>query len=87
MARQHDVEVERLDRLDLLRQTVEIDSLIDELWDEAPPRSAITTVRTHIYHLRGMLTKMIGERRTEAPVGNRSPGTSELSRMSTSTCR
>jgi DNA-binding SARP family transcriptional activator len=46
-------------------QTVEIDALIDELWDEAPPRSAITTVRTHIYHLRGMLTRMIGERRTE----------------------
>lgn len=33
-------------------QLVDVDSLVDELWDGEPPRCAITTVRTHVYHLR-----------------------------------
>jgi SARP family transcriptional regulator, regulator of embCAB operon len=33
---------------------VSVDSLIEELWSSDPPRSAITTVQTYIYHLRKM---------------------------------
>jgi DNA-binding SARP family transcriptional activator len=31
---------------------VTVDSLIEELWGPDPPRSAVTTVQTYIYHLR-----------------------------------
>jgi DNA-binding SARP family transcriptional activator len=31
---------------------VPVDTLIDELWSEAPPRTAVASVRTHVYHLR-----------------------------------
>lgn len=33
-------------------QVVHPDSLIEELWGQAPPKSAITTLQTYIYHLR-----------------------------------
>jgi DNA-binding SARP family transcriptional activator len=36
-------------------QVVTIDTLSDELWDERPPRTAVTTIRTHVYHLRRLL--------------------------------
>lgn len=36
-------------------QIVEIDSLVEELWDGDPPRTAVNTLRTHLYHLRGIL--------------------------------
>lgn len=32
---------------------VQVDTLVDELWSEAPPRTALSSVRTHIYNLRG----------------------------------
>ncbi|MCP2164102.1 AfsR/SARP family transcriptional regulator [Goodfellowiella coeruleoviolacea] len=38
-------------------QIVDVDTLTDELWDENPPRTVITTVRTHVYHLRKMLDR------------------------------
>src|ERR1051325_10141197 len=31
---------------------VSVESLIEELWGPQPPRSAVTTVQTYIYHLR-----------------------------------
>jgi DNA-binding SARP family transcriptional activator len=31
---------------------VALDTLIEEIWDEAPPKSAVTTVQTYIYQLR-----------------------------------
>jgi DNA-binding SARP family transcriptional activator len=31
---------------------VQVDTLVDELWSEAPPRTAVSSVRTHVYHLR-----------------------------------
>jgi DNA-binding SARP family transcriptional activator len=34
--------------------TVHPDSIISELWGTSPPRSAVTTVQTYIYHLRKM---------------------------------
>ncbi len=33
-------------------QVVHPDSLIEELWGQTPPKSAITTLQTYIYHLR-----------------------------------
>ncbi|MEV5613808.1 AfsR/SARP family transcriptional regulator [Streptomyces sp. NPDC052225] len=39
---------------------VEVDTLVDELWDDAPPPTAVSTVRTHIYHLRQELERALG---------------------------
>jgi DNA-binding SARP family transcriptional activator len=55
-------------------QVVTIDTLSDELWDERPPRTAVTTIRTHVYHLRQLLEQEGGGRRvadllTTAPDG------------------
>lgn len=36
-------------------QVVSVRTLADELWDQCPPRSAVTTIRTHVYHLRKAL--------------------------------
>jgi DNA-binding SARP family transcriptional activator len=33
-------------------RVVDRDALVDELWGDDPPRSAVTTVQTYIYHLR-----------------------------------
>jgi DNA-binding SARP family transcriptional activator len=37
---------------------VHVDTLVDELWDEDPPRTAVSSVRTHIYHLRGIVRRL-----------------------------
>ncbi|MEV5280077.1 AfsR/SARP family transcriptional regulator [Streptomyces sp. NPDC051994] len=34
--------------------------LVDELWGKEPPKTALSTVRTHIYHLRQILKQEIG---------------------------
>lgn len=34
---------------------VSLRSLAEELWDDRPPRTAVTTIRTHVYHLRRAL--------------------------------
>lgn len=44
-------------------QVVNLDHLIEELWDERPPRSAVTTTQTYIYQVR----KLIAEERLEEP--------------------
>jgi DNA-binding SARP family transcriptional activator len=44
----------------LANQAVEVDTLVDELWAEDPPRWALSTVRTHIYHLRQLLHQHLG---------------------------
>lgn len=36
---------------------VDIESIIDELWDDHPPRSATTTAQTYIYQLRKLLNR------------------------------
>lgn len=33
-------------------RVVRVNAMIEELWGEEPPRSAITTVQTYVYHLR-----------------------------------
>ncbi|OLT16513.1 hypothetical protein BJF78_13895 [Pseudonocardia sp. CNS-139] len=36
-------------------EVVSVRTLAEELWDERPPRTAVTTIRTHVYHLRKAL--------------------------------
>ncbi|NSC21573.1 AfsR/SARP family transcriptional regulator [Streptomyces albus subsp. chlorinus] len=36
---------------------VRVDSVIEELWCDSPPKSAMTTAQTYIYHLRKMLER------------------------------
>ncbi|MFJ3833257.1 BTAD domain-containing putative transcriptional regulator [Streptomyces sp. NPDC090046] len=40
-------------------QVVEVDTFVDELWEERPPRWALSTVRTHVYHLRRQLDEVL----------------------------
>jgi DNA-binding SARP family transcriptional activator len=39
---------------------VHIDTLVDELWNERPPRAAVNSLRTHVYHLRGTVRTLCG---------------------------
>ncbi|MEU9289314.1 AfsR/SARP family transcriptional regulator [Streptomyces sp. NPDC048275] len=36
-------------------------SIVDELWGKNPPKTALSTVRTHVYHLRQILRQQVGE--------------------------
>lgn len=38
-------------------QLVHLDLLIDELWDQGPPKSAVSTVQTYIYQLRKIIAQ------------------------------
>jgi DNA-binding SARP family transcriptional activator/DNA-binding transcriptional ArsR family regulator len=42
-----------------------VDQLVEELWEESPPPSALTTVQTYIYQLR----KLLGLADTTSPAG------------------
>lgn len=46
-------------------QVVHLDLLIDELWSENPPKSAISTVRTYIYQLRKIITRELDRPESE----------------------
>ena len=39
------------------REVLGIDRLVDIVWGDAPPPSAVTTLHTHVWHLRGMLDR------------------------------
>lgn len=41
-------------------QVVRRETLIEELWDDEPPQSAVTTVQTYIYQLRNLLGRTPG---------------------------
>jgi DNA-binding SARP family transcriptional activator len=42
-------------------QLVPVDSLIEELWDDSPPKSAMTTAQTYVYQLRkAFATRTVG---------------------------
>jgi DNA-binding SARP family transcriptional activator len=41
-------------------QTVTLDTLVEELWDGSPPRTAVQTIRTHVYNLRTGLEREAG---------------------------
>jgi DNA-binding SARP family transcriptional activator len=40
-----------------MNQVVAIDSAIEELWGDSPPRTAVTIVQTYAYQLRKLLTR------------------------------
>jgi DNA-binding SARP family transcriptional activator len=39
------------------KQVVSLDQLIQELWDNDPPRSAVTTTQTYIYQVRRLMAR------------------------------
>lgn len=54
-------------------QVVDTSSIVEELWDENPPRSAVTTAQTYIYHLRRLFVREVGPRADELFI-TRPPG-------------
>ncbi|MEU4349652.1 AfsR/SARP family transcriptional regulator [Streptomyces sp. NPDC023838] len=52
---------------------VDTTSFIEELWGERPPRSAVTTAQTYIYHLRKLFAREVGPRAEELFI-TRPPG-------------
>jgi DNA-binding SARP family transcriptional activator len=38
-------------------ETVSVDTLMEELWGDRPPRSALTTLQTYVYHARRMFAR------------------------------
>lgn len=55
-------------------QMVTVDSLIDEIWGENPPRTCVTTAQTYIYHLRRFLVKITGSPSAENMIETAPPG-------------
>jgi SARP family transcriptional regulator, regulator of embCAB operon len=55
-------------------QIVSIDSIIAELWDDSPPRTAVTTAQTYIYQLRKLLALHGGERLASETIRTTPPG-------------
>ncbi|WP_211302960.1 AfsR/SARP family transcriptional regulator [Allonocardiopsis opalescens] len=41
-------------------EIVAVDTLIGELWGDRPPRSALTTLQTYVYHARQMFVRELG---------------------------
>lgn len=42
------------------QQMVPVSALINELWDDEPPRSALTTLQTYVLHLRKLFADTLG---------------------------
>lgn len=55
-------------------QIVSIDSIIAELWDDSPPRTAVVTAQTYIYQLRKLLALHGGERLASDTIRTTPPG-------------
>lgn len=53
---------------------VSVDSLIEELWGEQPPRSATSTLQTYVYLLRKLFDELATDGRGDGIVVTRSPG-------------
>src|SRR2546423_12709225 len=53
---------------------VGVDSLIEELWGDNPPRSAVTTTQTYIYQLRRCIQRERLAERPEEMLETRPPG-------------
>jgi DNA-binding SARP family transcriptional activator len=62
--------------LTLLRanETVSIHTLIEELWDDRPPRTAVTIVQTYIYQIRKLVAQYAGARMASQMFRTVSPG-------------
>ena len=54
-----------------LGSVVPVDWLVDVLWEDAPPRTALTTLRTYVARLRGGLRSIAPG---QAPITTRRPG-------------
>ncbi|MFC5183735.1 AfsR/SARP family transcriptional regulator [Actinomadura harenae] len=55
-------------------QVVSIDTLIEELWSDDPPRSATTTTQTYIYQLRRVFGRLQERSGLPDPLITRPPG-------------
>lgn len=55
-------------------QVVSLDSIIEELWGDRPPRSAVTTTQTYIYQIRRLLDRAGGAEHDEQTVRTVPPG-------------
>jgi DNA-binding SARP family transcriptional activator len=55
-------------------ETVGVDVLIDELWGERVPRSALTTLQTYVYHARKMFSNSLMFPQAERVLITRPPG-------------
>jgi SARP family transcriptional regulator, regulator of embCAB operon len=55
-------------------QAVGIESLISELWENDPPRSAVTTAQTYIYQLRRLFSQLRTVDETRDSIITRPPG-------------
>jgi len=55
-------------------QIVSLDSMIAELWDDRPPRTAVTTAQTYIYQLRKLIATHGGERLASETIRTAPPG-------------
>lgn len=53
---------------------VDIESIIQDLWDEDPPRSAVTTSQTYIYQLRKMFAQELPDQSPEDLLETVAPG-------------
>jgi DNA-binding SARP family transcriptional activator len=55
-------------------QVVGVETVINELWGDAPPRSAVTTAQTYIYQLRQTFRRILGDKAAGELLTTRSPG-------------
>ncbi|MFD6948868.1 hypothetical protein A6A08_03525 [Nocardiopsis sp. TSRI0078] len=55
-------------------RTVTVDSVIEELWGDAAPATAVETVRTHVFHLRRQLSAALGRKAGKELLRTRSQG-------------
>jgi DNA-binding SARP family transcriptional activator len=62
--------------LTLLRanQIVSLDAIIEELWGDSPPRSAVATTQTYIYQIRKLLAQHSDERTANQTMRTAPPG-------------
>jgi DNA-binding SARP family transcriptional activator len=72
----HAPKVRQVLALLLLRanQVVSTESLIEELWGDDPPHSAVTTTQTYIYQLRKAIAQYTGDRTHEEMIVTTPPG-------------
>ncbi|MFI9204922.1 BTAD domain-containing putative transcriptional regulator [Streptomyces sp. NPDC053048] len=55
-------------------QVVSCAEIMEELWGDEPPRTALPAIRTHLYHLRQAMRKEIGEKAAADLIGTRGVG-------------
>lgn len=55
-------------------EVVSVDALIEELWGENPPKSAVTTAQTYIYQLRQAFREPDGNEAALCSISTRLPG-------------